>query len=51
MKRAHRRNHFVIWLLMGPALAAIIYLALSVRPAPDALDNDALPDFLSEETA
>ncbi|MEO0983701.1 MAG: hypothetical protein AAFX03_13730 [Pseudomonadota bacterium] len=51
MKRAHRRNHFLIWLLMGPVLAAIIILSLQVRPSDDLLINDALPAALIEEAS
>jgi len=31
MKRAHRRAHLAIWLLLAPALAAGLIAALSVR--------------------
>ncbi|MEM7640303.1 MAG: hypothetical protein AAF269_14710 [Pseudomonadota bacterium] len=47
MKRAHRRNHFLIWLLLGPAMFAIIILAVLNRP--DAPMNDSLPDSLTQE--
>ena len=47
MKRAHRSAHRLIWLLLAPVLAAIIVIALEVRP--DAPVNDALPEALSEE--
>ncbi|MEL6827525.1 MAG: hypothetical protein AAFN91_14860 [Pseudomonadota bacterium] len=47
MKRAHRKNHLLIWLLLGPAMFAIIILAVLNRP--DAVVNDRLPDSLTQE--
>lgn len=41
MKRSHRTMHRLVWLLLAPALAAIIFVALQV--APDEPVNDALP--------
>ena len=34
MKRAHRRAHLLMWVILGPAIAAALVLALSVRQAP-----------------
>lgn len=48
MKRTHRPAHKLIWLILAPVLAAIILIALNVRP--DAPVNDTLPAPLSEET-
>ena len=47
MKRAHRSFHRLIWLIMPLALAAIIVVALMVRPAEPVLDT--LPEALLEE--
>ncbi|MEE9380014.1 MAG: hypothetical protein V3V03_01285 [Hyphomonadaceae bacterium] len=47
MKRAHRRTHLLIWLVLGPAMAAILWLAISLRPAAPV--NDDLPVSLIEE--
>ena len=47
MKRAHRKNHLLIWLLLGPAMIAIIILAVLNRP--DAVENDRLPASLTQE--
>ncbi len=49
MKRAHRRTHGLVWILMGPILAAILWLSLAVRPNAATLENEALPDALLEE--
>ncbi|MEM7329001.1 MAG: hypothetical protein AAF437_09695 [Pseudomonadota bacterium] len=48
MKRAHRKSHLLLWLLLGPLMFAIIALAVLNRPA--APINDALPDTLIEDT-
>lgn len=47
MKRAHRRSHLLLWLVLGPVMFATLYLALSLRPGEPV--NDALPDSLAEE--
>lgn len=47
MKRAHRRSHLLIWLILGPVILALLALAVMVRP--DAPVNDALPASLIEE--
>ena len=49
MKRTHRSAHRLIWLLLAPILAAIVIIALQVRPAAPV--NDALPEALSEEAS
>lgn len=41
MKRSHRTMHRLVWLLLAPALAAIIVIALQARPGEPV--NDALP--------
>ena len=47
MKRTHRRSHFLIWLLLAPAIAGIIYFSVSLRPSQPT--NDVLPDALTTE--
>ncbi|MEO0722484.1 MAG: hypothetical protein AAFY43_10090 [Pseudomonadota bacterium] len=47
MKRAHRSAHRFIWLLLPPAIAVILWLALTERP--DEPVNATLPYALSEE--
>ena len=49
MRRAHRKAHVAIWLLITPALVAVIYLALSAQQSVPV--NDALPDVLQTEGA
>lgn len=49
MKRAHRRWHLLIWALLGPAIFALLALAIMARP--DAPMNDSLPDVLIEEAS
>ena len=49
MKRAHRRNHLIIWILLVPILLAILYLSLTLRPGEPV--NEELPAELVEETA
>ncbi|MEO0466039.1 MAG: hypothetical protein AAF216_05815 [Pseudomonadota bacterium] len=41
MKRAHRRNHILIWFLLAPALVLGLLAAIMVRPAEPV--NDVLP--------
>ena len=41
MKRAHRKAHLLVWLLIAPVLGAIIYLAVVNRP--EAPVNPELP--------
>lgn len=47
MKSAHRAAHRVIWLVLAPAIAVVIWLALAHRPAEPL--NNALPGALSAE--
>jgi len=47
MKRAHRKTHLLLWIILGPVIFAIIALAVLQRPA--APMNDALPDTLIQE--
>ena len=46
MKRKHRKAHFLLWLVLGPAIAAILLLAVTERPASPV--NDNLPNTLIE---
>lgn len=47
MRRAHRRVHIAMWLIIAPALAVVLFLALSQRQAEPV--NDALPEALRTE--
>lgn len=47
MKRAHRKMHLAVWIIIGPAVMAILVLAVLNRP--NAPVNDALPDALIED--
>ena len=47
MRRAHRRTHLVLWLILGPIIAAILYLAIEQRPPAPV--NEALPANLTVE--
>ncbi|MEL6724887.1 MAG: hypothetical protein AAFZ74_11315 [Pseudomonadota bacterium] len=47
MKRAHKRSHLFIWIVLGPIVAGLLALAVAVRP--DAPVNETLPDALTEE--
>ena len=49
MKRAQMKRHQLIWIVMIPALAAIIGAALMVKPSGEAPTNDSLPSFLTED--
>ena len=49
MRRAHRKVHVLMWVLIAPALAVVLYLALSNRQTTPV--NDALPDVLQTETS
>ena len=49
MKRAHRKTHLILWLILGPAIFAIITLAVLQRPATPV--NDTLPGPLIEEAS
>lgn len=46
MKRKHRNAHFLLWLILGPVIAAILLLAVTERPASPV--NDNLPSTLIE---
>lgn len=41
MKRAHKRNHLIIWLVLTPVLATVLFFSLALRPGNPV--NDALP--------
>ncbi len=47
MRRAHRKVLLAMWLVIAPALAVILFLALSQSPAEPV--NEALPDALRTE--
>lgn len=49
MRRAHRNAHALMWLLIAPALAALLFLALSDRQSTPV--NDALPEVLQSEAS
>ncbi len=46
MKRAHRKIHLLLWLVLGPLMALTLVLALHHRPAEPV--NDTLPEALSK---
>ena len=48
MKRAHRTIHLLTWFILGPAIVAVLLLAVLHRPG-DAV-NEALPEALIMET-
>lgn len=47
MRRGHRTGHFLIWLLLVPAIAVAAFIALHHMPRP--ADNESLPAELTEE--
>lgn len=47
MTRKQRRLHLLIWLGLAPFLAGLLYLSVTLRPAPPV--DDALPDILAPE--
>lgn len=47
MRRAHRTGHFLLWLLLIPALAATAFLAL--HHGPREAVNEALPEAIVGE--
>lgn len=49
MKRAHQRSHIGIWLVLTPAMAAIIWLAVNLRPSVPI--NPSLPSALVDEVS
>lgn len=48
MKRAHRKSHLWMWLLLGPVMLAVITLAMTHRTAEPV--NNVLPPALIKET-
>ena len=46
MKRAHRRTHLILWLILGPVMVITLLLAVMHRPADPI--NDSLPSALIE---
>lgn len=48
MKRAHRKIHLILWIILGPVMIATLLLAVLHRPSDPV--NDRLPDVLLEET-
>ena len=46
MKRAHRKVHFILWLVVGAVIFAVLALAVAHRPAEPV--NDALPAALQQ---
>lgn len=46
MRRAHRSLHFLLWILLAPAVAAGVFLAMSQRPTEPFSE---LPDAIAEE--
>jgi hypothetical protein len=49
MKRAHRKTHLLLWLILAPAMIAVLFFAVTHRP--DAPVNETLPDILLEEAS
>ncbi|MEO0617452.1 MAG: hypothetical protein AAFY69_15090 [Pseudomonadota bacterium] len=49
MRRAHRKAHAALWLLITPALVAVLYLALSSRQSLPV--NETLPEALQTEAS
>lgn len=47
MRRAHRTAHLIVWLLLAPAVAAALFVALGNRPgepvseAPDSVVTES----------
>lgn len=48
MKRTQRKFHFLMWLILGPAIIAVLLLAVLHRPTDPV--NDLIPDVLLQET-
>lgn len=46
MRRAHRRAHLLVWLLLAPAVAFGLFAAIARRPVASASD---LPASIAEE--
>ncbi len=49
MRRAHRKAHVALWLLIAPALVVVLYLALSARQSVPV--NESLPEALQTESS
>jgi len=47
MTRAHRQRHLLIWLILTPVIAIILWQSLLHRP--EAPVNDSLPPLLTED--
>lgn len=47
MKRAHRRVHFGMWVIIGPLIMWLLVLAFT--RLPDTPDNEPIPDEIVEE--
>lgn len=47
MKRAHRKTHLLMWIILGPVMIALVLLAVMHRPAEPT--NETLPTVLLEE--
>lgn len=46
MKRAHRKSHFWIWVVLAPVIFGTLALAVLQRPAEPI--NESLPDVIVE---
>lgn len=46
MRRAHRRIHLLAWLILTPAVAVGVYVALAHRPGEP---RSQVPDAIVEE--
>ncbi|MEM9937792.1 MAG: hypothetical protein AAFZ91_05680 [Pseudomonadota bacterium] len=44
MKRAYRKTHVLMWLILAPLMIATLVIAIMVRP--DEPTNDRLPNSL-----
>lgn len=49
MTKGRRAGHRLMWLILAPVLAAVVWLAISLRPAEPI--NEALPAPLIEEAS
>ncbi|MEM9386212.1 MAG: hypothetical protein AAGA68_14210 [Pseudomonadota bacterium] len=49
MMQAHRHWHLFLWMLLGPTMLVIVWLAVTLRP-PAAI-NDSLPQALTPPAA
>jgi multidrug resistance efflux pump len=47
MKRAHRRSHLLIWLVLVPVTVVFFYMALSLKK-PDPYTDDAVMQLIEE---